>query len=195
MRSISGGGLGVAVPPPGSPRPTVLGSPVPPPGGGEISDEAAQRAAVVAEARSWLGTPYAHAQGLKRAGVDCGTLLVRCFVDSGIVEPFDPRPYSRTWFLHRDEEKYLDHIFARGGEIAEPPRSGDIVMWRIGRLYAHGAIVSKWPRVIHAYAPARMVIETDLSLPGVCSDEREHPKRFFSVWKHDERASAKREQI
>jgi len=43
--------------------------------------------------------------------------------------------------------------------------------------------VSAWPRVIHAYAPARMVIETDLSLPGICSDERKHPQRFFSVWK------------
>jgi cell wall-associated NlpC family hydrolase len=145
-------------------------------------DEKSQRAAVVAEARSWLGTPYAHAQALKRAGVDCGMLIVRCFVDAGAVEPFDPRPYSRTWFLHRDEEQYLAHILKRGGEIEGPPGPGDIVMWRIGRLYAHGAIVSEWPRVIHAYAPARMVIESDVSLAGVMNDEAVHPRRYFSVW-------------
>ena len=68
---------------------------------------AMQRAAVVAEARSWIGTPYHHAADVKGHGVDCALLLVRVYCDLGLVEPFDPRPYTRDWFLHRSEERYL----------------------------------------------------------------------------------------
>ena len=40
-------------------------------------------------------------------GVDCAMMLVRVFCDLGLVEPFDPRPYTRDWMLHRDDERYL----------------------------------------------------------------------------------------
>ena len=41
----------------------------------------AQRAAVVAEARSWIGTPYHHAADVKGHGVDCAMLLIRVYCD------------------------------------------------------------------------------------------------------------------
>ena len=69
------------------------------------------RAAVVAEARSWIGTPYHHAADVKGHGVDCAMLLVRVYCDLGLIEPFDPRPYTRDWFLHRSEERYLGFLF------------------------------------------------------------------------------------
>jgi cell wall-associated NlpC family hydrolase len=56
-----------------------------------------QRARVVKEAVGWLGTPYRHQADIKGAGVDCGMLLVRVFVDTGLVAPFDPRPYENDW--------------------------------------------------------------------------------------------------
>ena len=40
-------------------------------------------------------------------------LLVRVYCDLGLVEPFDPRPYTRDWFLHRNEERYLGFLLAR----------------------------------------------------------------------------------
>jgi cell wall-associated NlpC family hydrolase len=49
------------------------------------SSEAAQRATVVAEARSWIRTPYHNCADVKGAGVDCGMLLVRVFVDTGLM--------------------------------------------------------------------------------------------------------------
>jgi len=52
------------------------------------------REKIVAEARSWIGTPYHNCADIKGVGVDCGMLLVRVFVDLGLVEPFDPRPYT-----------------------------------------------------------------------------------------------------
>ena len=57
-----------------------------------MESEGAERVAVVAAARSWLGTPYHHAADVKgrKGGVDCAMLLVRVYCDLGLVEPFDP---------------------------------------------------------------------------------------------------------
>ena len=43
------------------------------------------RAAVVAEARSWLGTPYAHRQQLRGHGVDCGGLVIAVGTATGLL--------------------------------------------------------------------------------------------------------------
>jgi cell wall-associated NlpC family hydrolase len=83
----------------------------------ENDNEAKQRAAVVAEARSWIGTRYHNCADVKGAGVDCGMLLVRVFVDTGLCAPFDPRPYPPDWHLHRSEEKYLGFVFDRAHEV------------------------------------------------------------------------------
>jgi cell wall-associated NlpC family hydrolase len=90
--------------------------------------EGEARAAVVAEARSWLGTPYHHAADVKSAGVDCAMLLVRVYCDLGLVEPFDPRPYTRDWFLHRSEERYLGFLLAHSHEV-RALCEGDIVLF------------------------------------------------------------------
>ena len=116
----------------------------------------------------------------KKGGVDCAMLLVRVFVDTGLIPPFDPRPYSRTWFLHREEPKYLDWIRQHTREIEGPPQPGDIVVCKIGRQFAHGGIVTRWPFVIHAFAQARMVLEDNVGLQGKYEVVE---KRFFSYWK------------
>ena len=68
---------------------------------------------------SWIGTPYHHAADVKgrTGGVDCAMLLVRVYCDRGLVEKFDPRPYTRDWFLHRNEERYLGFLLARSCEV------------------------------------------------------------------------------
>ena len=99
------------------------------------------RAAIVAAAREWIGTPYHNCADVKGVGVDCGMLLVRVYVDLGLVEPFDPRPYSPDWHLHRGEERYLGHLLARAHGVARPA-PGDIVLFRYGRCYSHGGIVT-----------------------------------------------------
>src|SRR5271165_4615237 len=87
------------------------------------SGEKEARTAVVAAARSWIDTPYHHAADVKGAGVDCAMLLVRVYVDLGLVEPFDPRPYPRDWMMHRSEERYLGFLLARAKTI-EPSQVG-----------------------------------------------------------------------
>jgi len=141
-----------------------------------------QRAAVVAEARSWIGTPYHNCADVKGAGVDCGMLLVRVFVDSGLIPQFDPRPYPIDWHLHRDDERYLGFIFDRCAEVMEP-QPGDVMVLRYGRCYSHGGIVSRAKplSIVHAFHPARRVLEEQLGLNTVLNDPTRKP-RFFSYW-------------
>lgn len=142
--------------------------------------ECKQRAAVVAEARSWIGTPYHHEADVKGGGVDCGMLIVRCFVDTGVVPPFDPRPYAQYWYLHRDEEKYLGFVLDRATERAEneDAEPGDVVVWHVGRCFAHGGIVSDWPKFIHAFAPSHCCLEDDFT-QGVMGSRK---MRIFNPW-------------
>ncbi|PNE12918.1 MAG: hypothetical protein CR217_00035 [Beijerinckiaceae bacterium] len=147
-----------------------------------MSLEADDRAAIVREARSWVRTPY-HAQAdIKGAGVDCGMLLVRVFVDSGLVPPFDPRPYADDWYLHRSEERYLGFIFDRTKEVAAP-LPGDVMVCRYGRCYSHGGIVTRADplTIVHAFQPALVVLEEEVArCPALCLPAR-RPK-YFSLW-------------
>ncbi len=86
-------------------------------------DVSAQRAAVVAAARAWIGTPYHHMADIKGVGVDCAMLLVRVYCDLGLVERFDPRPYTQDWMLHRNEERYLGFLLTRA-RMVETPGTG-----------------------------------------------------------------------
>ncbi len=147
-----------------------------------MRDEQAERAAVVAEARRWIGTPYHHAADIHGAGVDCGMLIVRVFVDNGLCAPFDPRPYPADWHLHRSEERYLGFVFDRCREV-DAAQPGDVVVFRYGRCYSHGGIVTcRDPLAfVHAYRPARRVVEEELAQNlELCAGSRQ--RRFFSYW-------------
>jgi len=147
--------------------------------------EERQRAAVAAEARSWVRTPYHRQADIKGVGVDCGMLLVRVFVDTGLVPPFDPRPYADDWYLHRGEERYLGFIFDRTKEVAGPLR-GDVTVFRYGRCYAHGGVVtiSRPLTIVHAYQPAGAVLEEEVARsPALCARARD--AKFFSLWTKD----------
>lgn len=152
--------------------------------------EQEQREAVVAEARTWIGTRYHSNQGVKGAGVDCAFLLLRTWANVGLIEDFDPGYYSRDWHLHRSEEKYAewiekycrrvdnsnDSFNERGRDFHVEP--GDIVMVKLGLTHSHAGIVSDWPHVVHANAPARCVTEDTI----LGSPMAEMPMRVYSFW-------------
>lgn len=142
-----------------------------------IGTVGADRAAVIAEARRWIGTPYHHLADVRGHGVDCAMLLLRVYVDLGLVAPFDPRPYPVDWHLHRSSERYLD-LLTRHCARVEAPGPGDIVMFRFGRTFSHGGIVTDWPRIIHASHPARICLEEDLTGTPFWARERQ----YYSYW-------------
>jgi len=139
---------------------------------------AEQRARVCAVARTFIGTPYHHNGCLKGVGVDCATLLVLVYREAGFTIT-DPPPYPPQFFMHRDRERYLEEI-DRYCRRVDAPAPGDIVVYRLGRTYAHGAIILEggWPAIVHANARARAVIEDrgDGGRIGVA------PRRFYSPW-------------
>jgi NlpC/P60 family putative phage cell wall peptidase len=141
-----------------------------------------QRALVVAEARSWIGTPYHHAADVKGHGVDCAMLLVRVYCDLGLVAPFDPRPYTHDWFLHRNEERYLGFLLKLSHETREP-NDGDVVLFRVGRCYAHAGIVANTAplTIIHAFANAGCVVE-DIIAQNPDLSGRIKAAKFASYW-------------
>ena len=146
--------------------------------------ELTQRAAVVAEARRWIGTPYHPCADMRGHGVDCGMLIVRVFVDTGLVPAFDPRPYPPDWHLHRSEEKYLGFVFDRCHEIVvNAAMPGDVIVFKYGRCHAHGGIVTaaKPLTVVHAFSSARAVVEEPVARNATLADARRDP-RAFSFW-------------
>ena len=144
--------------------------------------EADTRKAIVANARSWIGTAYHHAADLKGVGVDCAMLLIRVYGDLGLIEPADPRPYTRDWMLHRDDERYLRWLLAYAPEVASPA-PGDVILFRFGRCFSHGGIISAVAplTIIHAFAPARAVLEEEVGRNAELA-ERLNLARFASLW-------------
>lgn len=134
------------------------------------------RAALVAEAQSWLGTPFHHQGRVKGGGVDCAMLLAEVYHRCGLVPSIDPGYYPPDWHLHRDAERYLEKLLPYARELAGPPLPGDVAVFRFGRTFSHGAIVIEWPRLIHAYWQ-RGVVWGDAKLNPLV----DHKVRFFGV--------------
>jgi cell wall-associated NlpC family hydrolase len=117
--------------------------------------EVALRAKLVAEALTWVGTPYRQLGATKGIAVDCSMLLVRAMIDAGIVEEFDPRPYPPAWFLHRDDERYIDWMATVAVEVSTP-QPGDVDVMKIGRAFAHSGYIVDADHIVHAFADEKV---------------------------------------
>lgn len=135
-----------------------------------------QRAAVVAEALSWLGTPYHHLAQVKGAGVDCGQLLLAVYRDAGLIPQTESGYYPSDWHFHRDDERYLEMVKRFAHEV-EVPKPGDIAVFKFARCVSHGVIILDFPRVIHAQLGQGCVLAdiNDAELLGRCVG-------FYSLW-------------
>ena len=121
-----------------------------------------KRAAVAAEAMTWLKTPWHHMARVKGAGVDCAQFLICVFYAVGLIPEIDPGQYPPDWHLHRDESRFINALLQYADPVGQP-LPGDIAMFRYGRHAAHGAIVIAWPLIIHAWKDERAVVLTDVS--------------------------------
>lgn len=137
---------------------------------------AEQRAAIVREALSWLGTPYAHHGRLKGVGVDCLMLLAEVYERTGFAAHVEPGVYPHDWHLHRDEERYSQGLasYLRQLGEGEQPGLGDIGLFRFGRTFSHSGIVVEpgpQPQLIHAFngrGTSRAVILTRTDEAPLC---------------------------
>lgn len=152
--------------------------------------EAEARAAVIAEARSWIGTPYHPRAQRKGVGVDCGNLPAAVYAGAGVIEPVVIPPYSPQWMLHQRAEQFLNLVLGTGArEIPDSPQPGDFVMFRYGRVFGHGGIVVRWPIIIHAQVQACVMAEDvskcrwlDYIGEGGPDNGKRRPRKFFTLW-------------
>jgi hypothetical protein len=130
--------------------------------------------AIVVAARGWLGTRFHHQGRLKKSaahkgGVDCLGLLVGIAVELGLRDSKGNALvlYDETSYPHNPDSK---HLAKRLSELLQRiPReqmdSGDILLLDIQGSPQHLAVASIEKgeyRIIHAYAPARAVVEHEL---------------------------------
>ncbi|MBT9098391.1 hypothetical protein KFZ76_11805 [Methylovulum psychrotolerans] len=134
------------------------------------------RAAIIAETKTWLGTPWRHQAAVQGAGVDCGKILIEIYAACGLIERPTVESYPRQWALHRDEERYL-LVVEQYCHRVDSPGPGDLAVWRFGRTFSHGAIVVDWPSIIHADV-AEGVVWADAS----CGRLSEREQRFYSIF-------------
>jgi cell wall-associated NlpC family hydrolase len=129
-----------------------------------VITEQETRAAIVAEAKEWLLTPWHHEARVKGGGVDCGMFLLEVYERCGLIPHIIPPHYAPDFMMHRGEEWFLDIMREYGDEITGTPKPGDAIIYRFGRLYCHGMIVIDYPLVIHAHRPEKHVAWGDVSL-------------------------------
>lgn len=131
---------------------------------------------MLAEAREWLGTPYRHMGRVKGrdGGCDCLTLLAEVYARAGIVPRVEIPFYAPDWHLHRSDERYMAGLLRYCWPVSAP-EPADIALFRFGRAYAHGTIVTQWPKLIHAWNRTG-VVESDATQPTLAG----RPVLFFS---------------
>lgn len=146
-------------------------------------DEMAERRRVVQIARSWRKTPYLSRASVQGAGVDCAMLPLAVYKAAGLIpDAVIPPDYSPQWHIHRGGEMYMTFVLKFAKEIPGPPLAGDFVLFRIARLFAHGGIVTEWPKIIHARS-GHPVFEEDISANNFGKHALwKTDKRFFSAW-------------
>ncbi|BAE49280.1 hydrolase [Paramagnetospirillum magneticum] len=146
-------------------------------------DHATERDQVQREAKTWLRTPYHPRQQVKGAGVDCAMLPAAVYHSAGLIPKIAVEYYPQDWHLHQDEERYLKIVETFATRMEGPPNPGDFAIWKVGRCWAHGAIVMGWPRIIHAVM-GQGVVWGDAQVDCLGKDHRlaDLPLRFYTLW-------------
>jgi NlpC/P60 family putative phage cell wall peptidase len=123
------------------------------------------RAAIVAEARAWLDTPYRHQASVKGAGCDCLGLVRgvwRAFYGD---EPEAAPSYSPDWAEKMGRETLFAAAARHLTQIdLNTAQAGDVILFRVraDAPMKHAAILSAPDRIVHAYW-ARAVVESRFS--------------------------------
>jgi len=100
---------------------------------------------ILAEARSWIGTPYRHQASLKGKGCDCFGLIRGVWRALYGPEPEAVPPYSRDWSSVTGKEELIATARRHLVEIERHAIApGDVIVFRIrdDRVAKHAGIVS-----------------------------------------------------
>lgn len=111
------------------------------------------RSEIVAEARSWIGTPYHHQASVKGVGCDCLGLVRGVWRAVYGAEPEPVPGYTSDWGEISGEETMISAARRHLSEISVGEAlPGDVLVFRIrrGRMAKHAGLLSAPGRFIHA---------------------------------------------
>jgi len=118
---------------------------------------------IVAEAMSWLGTPYLHQASLKGIGCDCLGLLRGVWRAVQGPEP-EPLPgYTPDWAEAHGKETLAAAARRHLVEIAiADATAGDVLLfrWRKNLTAKHAVVLVARDRFVHAYHGATVATAT-----------------------------------
>ncbi len=122
------------------------------------------QAEIVAAARGWIGTPYAHQASLRGIGTDCLGLVRGVWRQVKGDEPELAPPYAPGWAEEGGTEALAE---AASRHMIEIPctefQAGDVLLfrWRRGMPAKHAGIAVSPFRMVHAQEQAAV---TEISL-------------------------------
>lgn len=125
---------------------------------------AVDRARIIAEARSWIGTPYHHQASVKGVGCDCLGLVRGVWRAIYGVEPEEPPPYTRDWAEAHGRETLAEAAGRHMIPLAiDRIRPGDVLLFamRDHSPAKHCAILTAPDRMVHS-VEAHAVAEVSL---------------------------------
>lgn len=125
----------------------------------------ATRAQIVAEARSYIGTPYHHQGRLKGVGVDCAGIVVGINTTFSLTS-HDVKGYSPTPHQGLLQQALRDAGFTKIGIYDY--EMGDCLLMRFGTEPQHLAVYTGEGTIVHSYSKVKKVVEHTLN----------------DVWKH-----------
>lgn len=121
------------------------------------------RESIVAEALSWILTPYRTGACVKGCGADCASFILGVFRALGMMHDEVLGSYASDVWAHTDDERlylyrlrrYAKRMIESVGLPTIHPLPGDVVLTRGAgsKVYNHGGIVIAWPRIVHAVDP------------------------------------------
>jgi NlpC/P60 family putative phage cell wall peptidase len=109
---------------------------------------------IVAEARSWIGTPYQHQASLKGVGCDCLGLVRGIWRAVLGNEPECVPPYAPDWAEAVRDERLADAATRHLVPIERGAfREGDVLLfrWRANMPAKHAVIVTARDLMVHAH--------------------------------------------
>ena len=112
------------------------------------------RAAIVAQARAWIGTPYQHQASVLGAGCDCLGLVRGVWRHCIGPEPEPVAPYSPDWAEAGGQERLLQAGLRHFRPVdAARFQAGDVLLfrWRPHVPAKHLAIAVSPDSMIHAH--------------------------------------------
>lgn len=148
----------------------------------------ATRVQLIAEGREWIGTRWHHQAALKGVGCDCIGLVRGAAKNVGLLVDLEDRIEMQQFIGYGRAphdgrlERFCQLAFGKPFHFSKA-QTGDVLLMRFNSSPQHIAFLATHsdgnPSVIHAYVPARQVVETHLdqtlrdlivacySIPGV----------------------------